>query len=252
MKDKETSWGAVADWYDETVSKGYSYQKSLILPNIVRLLSPKKGEQVIDVACGQGFFAHEIKRLGGDVVGVDIAPELIALAQKSDPGGDYCVGSAEELTGFPDNSYDAALCILALQNIRDSSRAFAAVARVLKDGGRFIIVLNHPCFRIPRRSGWEFDEKSAIQFRRIDGYLSEAMIEIDMEPGKSGKGEKTISFHRPLQLYFKQLANNGFCVRRLEEWESNKESNVGPRKAAEDRARKEIPLFMAIEAVKED
>ena len=59
-----------------------------------------------------------------------------------------------------------------------------------------------------------------------------------------------MSFHRPLQYYFKMLAKEGFVVRRLEEWISHKESMAGPKKIAEDNARKEIPLFMMIEAVK--
>ena len=48
------------------------------------------------------------------------------------------------------------------------------------------------------------------------------------------------------------LAKEGFAVKRLEEWISHKESMVGPRKIAEDNARKEIPIFMMIEAVKLD
>ena len=60
----------------------------------------------------------------------------------------------------------------------------------------------------------------------------------------------TISFHRPLQVYFKSLAKHGFLVRRLEEWVSHKQSQRGARGATEDRARKEIPLFLMMEALK--
>ncbi len=40
------------------------------------------------------------------------------------------------------------------------------------------------------------------------------------------------------------LAKHGFAVTRLEEWISNKKSQKGPRVTAEDKARKEIPLFL--------
>ena len=61
---------------------------------------------------------------------------------------------------------------------------------------------------------------------------------------------KTVSFHRPLQVYIKALTKAGFVVSRLEEWISHKKSGSGPRQAAEDTARKEIPLFLCIEARK--
>ena len=70
-----------------------------------------------------------------------------------------------------------------------------------------------------------------------------------MNPGQV-KSEKTISFHHPLQFYFKALEKAGFVVTRLEEWTSHKESEKGPRAGAENRARKEFPLFLFLEAVK--
>ena len=78
------------------------------------------------------------------------------------------------------------------------------------------------------------------------------MINIDMNPGEKNQKNKkyTVSFHRPLQTYFRDLKNSGFNVSGLEEWISNKKSQNGPRQKAEDVARKEIPMFMCIEAVK--
>ena len=68
-----------------------------------------------------------------------------------------------------------------------------------------------------------------------------------MHPGEE-KSEQTFSYHRSLQDFFKALAKNGFVVSRLEEWISHKISERGPRQAAEDIARKEIPLFLMLEA----
>ena len=102
-------------------------------------------------------------------------------------------------------------------------------------------------FRVPKNSNWDFDEKKKIQYRRVDAYLSEMTIPIDMNPGQTNS-KKTISFHRSFQYYFKLLSKNGFAVSRLEEWISNKKSQKGPRGAAEDKARKEFPLFLFLEA----
>src|SRR4029079_16157095 len=124
---------------------------------------------------------------------------------------------------------------------------FKEVRRALKPGGRFVMVLNHPTFRVLKRSSWGWDEGQGVQYRRVDGYLSAQKIAIDMSPGTKVRG-KTISYHRSLQDFFKALSGAGFAVARLEEWISHKTSQEGPRQKAEDLARKEIPLFMALEA----
>ena len=90
--------------------------------------------------------------------------------------------------------------------------------------------------------------------KMIDNYLSESRVKIEMNPSAKSAGQQsqyTISFHRPLPFYFKALQKSGFCVTRLEEWNSNKKSEFGPRREAEDRARKEIPLFLFLEARKD-
>ena len=63
------------------------------------------------------------------------------------------------------------------------------------------------------------------------------------------KDNFTVTYHRPLQSYFSALLKAGLYVDLLEEWMSNKESEPGKRSRGENRARKEVPLFMAIRAV---
>jgi hypothetical protein len=67
-------------------------------------------------------------------------------------------------------------------------------------------------------------------------------------PGKSG--DYTWTFHKPIEAYVKALRNAGLLVDVLEEWPSHKVSTSGPRAAAENTARKEIPMFLAIRGVK--
>ena len=86
-------------------------------------------------------------------------------------------------------------------------------------------------------------------FRSIDGYMTESHVSIDMHPGKDSQ-ETTVSFHRPLQNYVNALGKHKFGVMRMEEWISHRQSQKGPRQLAEDRSRKEIPLFLMIEARK--
>jgi ubiquinone/menaquinone biosynthesis C-methylase UbiE len=247
--DKPTSWGKVADWYNSLLEKDEdSYQKKLILPNLIRLLKIKRGETILDLACGQGFFAREFAKLGAKVIGSDISSELIEIA-KQDKTVEYHVSGAHKLDYINDSSVDKATIILSLQNIRNALEVISEVNRVLKPKGRLFMVLNHPAFRIPKKSSWGYDEARKTQYRRLDGYLSESVERIQMHPGDK-PWEKTLSFHRPLQFYFKALRKTGFCVSGLEEWVSHKTSEVGPKKETEDKARHEFPLFLYLEATK--
>ncbi|MDE1874979.1 MAG: class I SAM-dependent methyltransferase [Patescibacteria group bacterium] len=265
----KTSWGNVADWYDKVVHDPDSYQSQVISPNLLRIVAAKRGDRVLDLACGQGFFSHALAAEGAHVTGIDIAPELVDIAREhASHNQEFYVGPADDLHMFKDKSFDSAVSVLAIQNIERMVSVFKEVSRVLRPKGRFVIVLNHPAFRIPGKSSWGWDEKGAsgagVQYRRVDEYMSESRAVIDMHPGiQSMHGaasadaarpkaprEVTYSFHRPLQVYAKTLANASFAIARIEEWQSHKESEKGPRKHAEDKARREIPLFMCLECVK--
>jgi len=270
--DKSTSWGKVANWYNNFIEKTEdSYQRTLILPNLIRLLEIKRGEAILDLACGQGFFAREFAKLGAKVIGVDIAPELIAIAKQDrsstfslrdnnltkqvaefkkmlDRSVEYHVSQAHKLDFLHNQSVDKITIILSLQNVENANEVIKEVSRVLRPKGKLFIVLNHPAFRIPKQSSWGWDETKKVQYRRLDSYLSEAKETIQMHPGDN-PSEKTISFHRPLQFYFKLLSKNGFLISRLEEWNSHRISEEGPKKEAEDRARREFPLFLYLEAI---
>ncbi len=254
MAKQKTSWGKVAQWYDSLLEDGAdTYQQQLIKPNLMRLLNIKPGEQVLDIGCGQGFFSRLVAAAGAGVLGVDVAGELISLAKaRAGENEKYLALPAEKLSGLTDGRFDAVICVLALQNIKNLPAAVLEMARVLKPGGRALLVLNHPAFRVPTASAWEFDEAKQMQYRRVEKYMSEISQAVDMTQGVKDPKRKTYtwSFHHPLQVYMKAFAKAGLVITRLEEWMSHKTSDKGPRKAAEDLARREIPLFLCLELKK--
>jgi len=248
MKKANTSWGKSAEWYDEMLKSSDTYQRKLILPNLTRLLNFKKGEIVLDLACGQGFFAKEFVKGGAKVIAVDVSKELIALANKDAKNVEFHTTNADNISFLKNNSVDKVVIVLALQNIENVSGVFKECARVLRQKGELYIVLNHPAFRVPKQSDWGWDSEKQVQYRRIDAYISESKVKIQMHPGDDPK-DTTLSFHRPLQFYMKALHKAGFAVSQLEEWTSHKKSEAGPRAKAEDTARKEIPLFLFLKAI---
>jgi ubiquinone/menaquinone biosynthesis C-methylase UbiE len=251
MKNKDTSWNKVANWYDEMLKNNDTYQAKVILPNLLRVLDLKNGEQVYDLACGQGYFSNVFAHAGANVIASDISKKLIETAKKDlKEKVSFYITAAHRAQFLKDNSIDTIVIVLAIQNIENVNDVLIECNRVLKNSGRIVIVLNHPAFRVPQGSDWYFAD--GVQSRIVSRYLSESKVIIDMTPGKKDTKKKisTITFHRSLQYYMKLFAKNNLAITRLEEWISHKQSGVGPRQAAEDKARKEIPMFMCLEMKK--
>ncbi|HEU0050537.1 MAG TPA: class I SAM-dependent methyltransferase [Patescibacteria group bacterium] len=250
-----TSWEPVADWYARYIdSQASAYQREIIFPGALRLLEPKADKRYLDIACGQGAFTHFIAvKNHVQVTGIDASESLIREAKKRALRTEtFFVTDAAHFSSYvPRESFDGAVCLMAIQNIEHIGAVFHEASLVLKKDATFVLVMNHPCFRQPSQSGWGWDEKRKLQYRRVDRYLSAYDAPILAHPG-SDRSIKTVSFHRPLGAYVNSLSRNGFTIDALEEWTSNKKSDSGPRAKAENFARQEIPLFLALRARKQN
>lgn len=244
-------WDQAARWYDSLVGfKGSEYQQNIILPGTERLLGLKKGREVLDLACGQGVLSRHLAQKGLQVTGLDVSAELIRFAgRRSGRGVRFVCADAADPKALQDKTFDAVACLLAIQNIEHLQPVFENVRRWLKPQGRFVMVTTHPCFRIPRQTHWGWDEEKKIQYRRVDLYLSPNTIPI-LTPPMARSHVYTMTYHRSLQDYFVALNAAGLQVDLLEEWPSHKTSEPGKRAKAENRARQEIPLFLALRAVR--
>ena len=100
------------------------------------MLGFERTDDVLDLGCGTGHLAQEIRVLtDGRVVGIDLSPEMIALAREAAPEGiEFLTGAAEELD-MP-GEFDAILCNSAFQWFTDEPRALANCFAALRPGGR--------------------------------------------------------------------------------------------------------------------
>lgn len=246
-KSKETGWGKVASWYDAHLQDDDTYHAQVITPNLTRLINLKKDESLLELGCGQGFILEKFLSQSKHLTGVDIGKELIEIAKNKNKNIEYVVGSAEDPQIFLDKKFDVIIIVLAIQNMKHLPLVVENISRLLKQNGRAYLVLNHPAFRIPQHSTWMFTEDKKTQMRVVDLYMSEKEISIDMNPGQKDNKKITPSFHRPLQVYSKAFSKQGFAITKIEEWMSHKKSQPGPQAEAENKARKEFPMFMCLE-----
>jgi ubiquinone/menaquinone biosynthesis C-methylase UbiE len=244
---KPTSWETVHEWYDRAVGEeGHYYHQNIILPKTLNLLGAAKS--VLDIGCGQGIFARKCPKQIG-YAGIDISPSLISKAKALTPWRKDCffVHDAEE--PLPCKGHSHAVLILALQNMANPQAVLKNIYDALEKQGSLIVVLNHPCFRIPRLSGWHIEQKKKLQSRRIDSYMSSIEIPIQANPSQGNQSSQSLSFHHSLSYFAKILHEARFSITLLEEWCSDKTS-TGSAARMENRARKEFPLFLAIVAQK--
>lgn len=251
-RSSPTSWQKVGKWYNESVGEsGHYYHQTVIIPGVLKLLNlSKESTSLLDLACGQGVLSRHLPSTSS-YVGIDAAAPLINAAKqyRHPPSHRFIQADITKQLPLDQVGFTHGSIILALQNIEEPLAVFKNAARHLLPGAPFIIVLNHPCFRIPRQSSWKVDQENKIQYRRIDRYMTTMKIPIQAHPSKGEKSVQTLSFHHPLSAYSSWLQEAGFSIDLIEEWCSDKESE-GKAAKMENRSRSEIPLFMAIAARK--
>lgn len=109
------------------------------------------GDRVLDVACGTGAVATEaLRRVGpeGQVAGLDLSPDMLAVARRKLPGLDLRQGRAEELP-FDDEAFDAVTCQFGLMFFEDRDAALRQIRRVLRPGGRLSVAVWDALERTP-------------------------------------------------------------------------------------------------------
>ncbi len=201
----------VASWWQDGFTDGADVEyEEQILPLVADMLQGAR--RVLDVGCGEG----QVSRLAASIRGVDLVvgvdPTWAQIEVAADRGGEPLFGDAEAAAlPFTSASFDAVVACLVFEHIDAVDEAIAEVARVLRPGGRFIFLLNHPLLQTPG-SGWIDDRILDEQYWRIGPYL--------IEDNRLEEVEKDVwipFIHRPLSRYVNAMAGAGLLVTRMEE-----------------------------------
>ena len=204
-------WDAHAEWWQREFTDGVDPEyEEQILPLLTGWL-PGAGT-VLDVGCGEGQVARAAADRGLAVVGVDPAWTQVAEATRRGGGPRYLCASATRLP-VRAAAIDAAVACLVFEHIEDVDTALDEVARVVRPGGRFLFLLNHPLLQTPN-SGWIDDQilDPPEQYWRIGEYLTEADTLEEVEAGVFIR-----FFHRPLGRYLNGLRRAGFVLEEMVE-----------------------------------
>lgn len=104
-----------------------------LVARLRELLEPRPGGRYLDLACGTGNYTCELAKGGGHWTGVDASDVMLGEARAKGQGIDWQLAPADALP-FPDDTFDAVVCTLAVHHFGDRVAAFREVRRVLQAG----------------------------------------------------------------------------------------------------------------------
>ncbi|HEY0757462.1 MAG TPA: class I SAM-dependent methyltransferase [Ktedonobacteraceae bacterium] len=220
------AWEQNAAFWDDKMSVEDNFRRILIHPASTRLLALQPGENVLEIACGNGIFARRMAASGAQIVATDFSERLLerARARTTEHVEDieYCLVDAtreEQIVALGKQRFDAAVCHQGIMDIADIDPLMRGISQVLKPGGRFVFALSHPCFN---HNGMAL----CIEERTVDGELVmthslRVTQYLHTVPQKGlaliGQPVPHYYFDRPLHVLFNACFRVGLVLDGLEE-----------------------------------
>jgi SAM-dependent methyltransferase len=199
-------------------------------------LLPPPGRLTLDLGCGEGRLARDLKAAGHTVLGVDASPTLVAAAREADPGFEAQVADVSALP-FADGGFDLVVAFMTLHDVDELDRTLRECARVLEPQGRLCVAIVHPLNSAGAFAGEDDDAPFVVSGSYIEQRRYTETI------ARDGLEMTFASIHRPLEAYTEALTAAGFLIERVRE-------SVAPENAFPSRRWLRIPLFLHLRALK--
>jgi ubiquinone/menaquinone biosynthesis C-methylase UbiE len=221
--DIRRTWDALAQFWDEKMEAGDTWQRKLIAPSVENLLGINPGERVLELACGNGEFARRLSELGASVVATDFSDSMLAIARSRAGEIDYRhvdAGSGAELSSLAEaGPFDAAVVNMAIMDMTTIEPMAAALPALLRRDGRLVVSTLHPAFNtgvLTRVTEETENHRGVVRTYSIkrSGYITPTT-----DKGVAIEGQPVTQwyFHRPLTLILEPFFANGWLLDGLDE-----------------------------------
>ncbi len=224
ITDRQISkaWDKLAEkWNDFSKDQGDFNRQYIVDPAIFHMLGSVDGLSILDAGCGNGYLCRLLAKKGAKIVGVDISKRFIEIAKQKEKeaplGILYYSGTVSNLEILGSKRFDIVISNLALMDVLDLGKAIMEINRVLKENGRLIFSIMHPCFSSSPIHGWvrvppDSQRKEDWIYWKVDRYFDRSV-----QVWQYLDWPFTYSFHRPLSDYIKMLVKKGFVITNFEE-----------------------------------
>ena len=149
---------------------------------LVERATPRAGEVFLDVATGTGLVARELRSHGSRVVGIDISPSMLGSVTSTE-GIELVLGRAERLP-FRDATFDGLTVTYLLRYVDDPVATMRELRRVVRPGGRVVMLEFGRPRAVPMRVGWWIYTRLALpalgallspDWRAVGGFLGRSI-----------------------------------------------------------------------------
>jgi ubiquinone/menaquinone biosynthesis C-methylase UbiE len=234
------AWEANArDWIRWAREPGHDSYWQFHRDAFFELLPPVPGALTLDLGCGEGRVARDLKARGHRVIGIDGSQTLVDAARAEDPSGEYLVADAAALP-VDAATVDLVVSFMVLHDVDDLDAAVRECARVLRPGGRMCAATVHPL----NSAGHFKGESDKSPYVITGSYLSEFRYEY--AASRHGLGMTFHSRHRPLETMARAFEQAGLLIEAIREpparW-------ADPMAGGAKRWQR-VPLFLHLRAVK--
>lgn len=215
---------------------GFSPYSDMVVPTLLQVVGAVRGKRVLDARCGEGAFTRLLADKGAQVIGIDISPNLVAMAKQTEArekrGIAYlCHDLTQPLPPYAAH-FDVITCNMALNDVADYRAFIKNLSDMLRSRGVLALSMNNPY--------------SAVIRDKVETYFDAGRSGV--YAGLASAGVPAVYHHRTLEEYFREFKRHGLYLRTLLDLKPSPEQLAGDSPRPQQYYR--FPFFMVLELCK--
>lgn len=252
--DVKHIWDACGEAFDRYTSASDSFSDNIERPAIEQLIGELAGARVLDLGCGSGTYSLSFAEKESEVVGLDLSPTMISLAQERarqlGVEVDFRVADIREPLPFNDAGFDIVFTGTALHYVENIEAFMREAARLMKPTARLVASVLHPMStaRFPLADSADVEGLDAWE----GWYFGSPHRSIEtpwLGFGEvSSEGRRIFCHHHTITDYFNALASAGLSITGLTEPLPSTE--FAARNASRYAEAMRVPVFLILRAEK--